>query len=104
MRRPVILFSALVAAAAWAVAVGLVAARHWPATGVAIERDRDVGMRGCAGRYPEPAAQGRCEMLFETRYVMERNTALFTRLMIVVGPLAGLGLWAAFGNRKGRWR
>ncbi|MEQ8815080.1 MAG: hypothetical protein RLO51_19920 [Thalassobaculum sp.] len=102
MRRPVILICALVAAAVWAAAGGLFAVRHWPATAAAIERDRDLGMRGCAGRYPEPAARGRCEILFETQYVMERNIALFTRLLIVAGPLAGIGLWAALGSRRPR--
>lgn len=99
MRRPVILLGALLAAAVWAVAAGVVAARHWPAAGAAIAHARDSGMRGCASRYPEPAARGRCEVLFETQYVMERNIALFTRLLIVAGPLAGIGLWAVLGRR-----
>ncbi|GHD50908.1 hypothetical protein GCM10017083_24720 [Thalassobaculum fulvum] len=100
MRRPAVLISALVAAVVWAVGAGVVAVRQWPAAGAAIERARDVGMRGCAGRYPDPAARERCEILFETQYVMERNIALFTRLLLVAGPLAGIGVWIGLDRRK----
>lgn len=100
MRRPAVLISALVAAAVWTVAAGVVAVRQWPAAGAAIEHTRDVGMRGCAARYPDPAARGRCEILFETQYVMERNIALFTRLLLVASPLAGIGAWVALDRRE----
>ena len=102
MRRTIILVGALVAAAVWAVAAGTVAVRHWQAIDTAIGRERDAGKRGCADRYPEPDARGRCEVLFETQYVMERNIAVFTRLLLVAGPLGGLGLWAALGGRSRR--
>jgi len=100
MRRLAVLISALVAAVVWTVVAGVVAVRQWPAAGAAIERTRDVGVRGCAVRYPDPAATGRCEILFETQYVMERNIALFTRLLLVAGPLAGVGAWVALDRRK----
>lgn len=100
MRSPVILICTLAAVAAWTVAAGVFAVRHWPAAAVEIVRDRDVGMRGCGGRYPEPEARDRCKILFETQYVMERNIALFTRALIVAGPLVGIGLWVALGRRR----
>jgi len=100
MQRPVILISALVAAVVWAAAAGTVAVQQWPATGSAIAHDRDSGVRGCASRYSEPDARGRCEILFETQHVMERNIALFTRLLIVAGPLVGVGVWIVLGRRR----
>ena len=71
------------------------------ATGAAIARERDAGVLGCAGRYPEPAARQRCADLFETQYVMERNVAVFTRLLLAAGPLVGVALWA-FARRARR--
>lgn len=100
MRHPTILLGALVAAAVWAAAAGVYAVRHWPATAAAVAHERDSGKRGCAGRYPESDARGRCEVLFETQYVMERNIALFTRLLIVAGPLVGIGVLALQLRRR----
>lgn len=103
MRRPVILAGVMVAAAVWAAVAGVVAVRQWPSTGAAIARDRDAGVRGCAGRYPEPAARQRCADLFETQFVMERNVAMFNGLLVAAGPLAGVAVWAfatrAFATR-----
>ncbi len=101
MSRPVLLAGVMIAAAAWALVAGAVAVRHWPATGAAIARERDAGVLGCAGRYPEPAARQRCADLFETQYEMERNVAVFTRLLLAAGPLVGVALWA-FARRARR--
>lgn len=100
MRRALLLVSALVAAAAWAAVAGTLTIVRWPPTAAAIVEVRDAGMRGCAGRYSEPAARGRCEVLFETQYVMERNIAVFTRALVALGPLAAVGVWAAVGRRR----
>lgn len=104
MPRPLLIAGALAASVVWAAAAGGVAAWRWPEAGAAIARARDDGLRGCAGRYPEPAARGRCEILFETQYVMERNIALFTRLLIAAGPLAAAGVWLAVARRPGGGR
>jgi len=100
MIRPLLMAGAVAAAVAWAAMAGLVVARQWRAAAAAIAHVRDDGVRGCAARYPEPSARGRCENLFETQYVMERNIALFTRLLIVAGPLAAVAAWAALAGRR----
>ena len=94
MRRRLIVLSALAVALVWAAVAGTVAVRRWAPTGAAIAAERDRGARGCPGRYLEADAQARCEGLFEVQYVMERNVAIFTRLLVALGPLAGVGLWA----------
>lgn len=99
MPRFVFICGAVAAAVAWAAVAGTVAVRQWPPAAAAVAHARDTGMRGCAGRYPEPAARQRCENLFETQYVMERNIALFTRLLIAGGPLAGVAAWLALSRR-----
>jgi len=99
MPRFVLLCGAVAAAVAWAAVAGTVAVRQWPPAAAAVAHARDAGVRGCAGRYPEPDARGRCENLFETQYVMERNIALFTRLLIAAGPLAGIAAWLALSRR-----
>lgn len=100
MPRPLLFAAVMAAAVVWAAVAGIVAVRQWPPAGAAIAHARDTGMRGCANRYPEPAARERCEILFETQYVMERNIALFTRLLIAAGPLAGVAAWLALGRRR----
>lgn len=100
MPRSLLIAAVLAAAVAWAVIAGVVAVRNWPPAGAVIAHARDTGVRGCAGRYPEPAARERCEILFETQYMMERNIALFTRLLIAAGPLAAAGAWIALTRRR----
>lgn len=85
----------------WAAVTGVVSLRHWPAVAAAMAHDRDIGVRGCAGRYPEPAARDRCAALFETQFVMERNVAVFTRLLIGLAPLAATGAWLVVARRRG---
>jgi hypothetical protein len=102
MPRPLLIAAALAAAVVWAAVAGIVAVRQWPPAGAAIAQARDTGMRGCAGRYPEPAARERCEILFETQFMMERNIALFTRLLIAAGPLAAVAAWIALSRRPAR--
>lgn len=104
MRHPLLIVGTLAVCLVWAAAAGIVAVRQWPPAAAEIGRARDAGMRGCAGRYPEPAARERCEILFETQYVMERNIALFTRLLIAAGPLAGVALWFALARRRAERR
>lgn len=102
MRRRIIVLSALAVALVWAAVAGTVAIRTWAPTGAAIAAERDRGARGCPGRYPEADARERCEGLFEVQYVMERNIAIFTRLLVSLGPLAGVGLWAYVSRGRRR--
>ena len=102
MRRWLIVLSALAVALVWAAVAGTVAVRRWAPTRAAIAAERDRGARGCQGRYLEADAQARCEGLFEVQYVMERNVAIFTRLLVALGPLAGVGLWR--GSREAEQR
>jgi len=102
VRTSLLLAIAAALSIAWAAATGVVAVRHWPAVAAAMAQDRDTGVRGCAGRYPEPAARDRCAALFETQFVMERNVAVFTRLLIGLAPLAATGAWLAVARRHGR--
>lgn len=100
MLRTLLPLTALAAALIWAAVAGTVAARRWPEAAAAIERTRDDGIRGCAYRYPEPAARGRCEILFGTQYIMERNIALAGRVIIVLGPALAAAFWAYLARRK----
>lgn len=93
---------AALAAMVWAVVVGGQYAGNWSPVVANIARDRDAGMRGCSSRYYETDARQRCEVLFETQYVMEYNTAVFTRLLISLGPLAGVGVWVLVARRRAR--
>ena len=100
MGRRFILLGALAAAVAWAVVAGTIALERWPPIAAAVAAEKDRGVRGCATRYFETDGRERCQILFDTQYVMERNMAIFTRLLIVFGPLVGAGVWAYVGRDR----
>lgn len=95
---------AALAAMVWAVVFSGLFISNWRPVAVEIARERDSGMRGCASRYSEADARDRCEVLFDTQYVMNFNQAVFTRVLIAAGPLAGIGVWALFARRRSRPR
>lgn len=101
-RRSLIVVIAALAAMVWAVVFSGLFIANWPPVAAEIGRERDAGVRGCANRYSEPDARDRCAVLFDTQYVMDFNQAIFTRLLIAAGPLAGIGLWALFARRRAR--
>lgn len=102
MERRFILMGALATAVVWAAVAGTIAFDRWPRAAAAVAAERDRGIRGCATRYFEADGRERCKVLFETQYVMERNMAIFTRLLLVLGPLVATGVWAYVGRDRSR--
>jgi hypothetical protein len=61
-----------------------------------LQKEFDEGTRGCA-RYAGRGRQDRCRELFKLIYEGERNSAVFTRVVIAAGPPAlGFALWLAW--------
>jgi len=80
----------------WILGTGSYGVLSWPESHAALQRDFDEGTRGCA-RYAGKARQDRCRELFQLIYKGERNTAIFTRGVISVGPpVLGFAIWLAW--------
>ncbi len=98
MLRLLLIACALAMAVVWAALAGRSSYESWPRTDAQLVREREAEIRRCASRYIDASSSERCVVLIETTYVMERNIAIFTRLLIAFGPLVVVAAWAAFSR------
>ena len=94
-----ILVASLLAASLWTIGFGTYAWTSWPSVAEQMDRDFQAGKRGCKRRYPDPAGTQRCYVVFETQYVLERNGAIFTRILLAILPFGAVYAWRWLQSR-----
>lgn len=100
--RTLVILVAFPVAIAWAVVAGAVTAWNWAPVAAEIAQERDNGIQDCASLYSDAKSRDRCAILPQTLYEHELAEAIFTRLLVAAGPLAGVGLYAWFARRHAR--
>jgi hypothetical protein len=92
-RRRRWLFAIAAASLAWSLGTGGYGAWTWPEAHAALQKEFEEGSRGCR-RYAGKARQDRCLDLMKLIYEGERNTGIFTRVVIaLLPPTLGFGGW-----------
>jgi hypothetical protein len=87
----------------WALGAGAHGLWSWDEEHAQLRRDFDQGSRSCR-RYADRGRQQRCADLFRLMYEGDRNTAIFTRVLLALLPpalvIGGVWAWAFLARRR----